>query len=560
MMKNILSFLAILLLANMHSCSDEFLEHDPEVARAEAEQEIYNCFKKLETAEYTLSEKKITKIPLEIYDKPYGNFYSLAKDALKFISKQLFNKDDGGKELWTIASKVYQLYMADKEEEKAIPFHNICHGMHTMLYSMLLLNSTFAKRDGDEKQQLMYGVHGGELDIKNLKLALVGYAGLFHDAGHNGYGNGFYKTASDDLVNLYDGLLSGLKEQEGWDYSSMGDSTNLEKGIVQLKNKLEALKGTNKENDFIWERIHAEIADAIYVVFNGDTDSDNRELVKRLILNTNMAHGHREYENKAFISLIRQFSKDNEAVKYSDWVKGPFQKEVQDMDSIVHVADISLNASNNSFLIFLQAPLVLKEFHDEMLKTLDIKAFDKIYQASSTYGALCKNKTFATLYSAGQTGFNNFMVKRTYNNKPFFSKYVLEKEVPSRIDALLKEYSLALDGFVKTEYSAAFAKLPTDHKNYKQLKDKVDAIEELITLKNELLKDGIAIDAKDEPHISYLLTNLERSNKLFKLAVETSDADYMSFDETSFKKACRITDRRLKVQRKVVRKTRKLII
>lgn len=560
MMKNLFSFLAILMLTNVHSCVDLFMNMDNEHARAQAEQEVYRCFRVLKDGGvYTLNGSEITNIPHPIFTNPMGNLFPLTRNTLNFITENLFGDDDAGDDLWMIASKVYQLFMANATTANAIPFHNICHGLHTMFYSMLMLESAFNLDSGTDESQLMYGVHGNDDDTKKVKLSLAGFAGLFHDAGHNGYGNHIHKYDNTLTGTLYDNLIAGLKAQTGWNWDNFVGITNTTRGINQLRQMLNVtLRGANIGEAFIWEKIHTAIADAVYVIFDGpDDNAANRAQVKRMIMNTNMAHQHTEYAQKAYISLMRKGSVNG--ANYDDFRDGGFQEFVQDMDNIVHAADISLNGSNTTNLVLIQVPLVLQEFVDELTAMRQNNYYDGNYNSSGPYGALCHNKVYGTLYSAGQTGFNNYVIIPYLSRKPFFTTYILQNEVPPLFTPLLEIYQNAYNGYQGDEYTSTVEAMTNLHEDHGALNGKITGVNLLTAMATDIVQNGAVYNSTDVPYVSYLVNNLNLSNDLFNAPVDVNHQDYMPFTDNEFQTACRVI-RRMRVERKAVRKSRKLIV
>ena len=526
MIKNLISFLAILMITKHTTCQvNLFNGLDPDRARAQVESEVLTCFQKIKAGgnTYTVANQEITDIPHPLFDSPMKILFPMTINVLQYISENLFNDIRFAQSLWLNASKSYNFFDAFTNDGTPVPYHNICHGLHVMLYSALLAQSAEAS-----EFKFMTIFHKGDDDELKKFISSYAFAGLFHDAGHNGIGNYYYSKDDVGAAAIHTNIATVVDET--YNPTAMTSGHNDHTGITGLITNLGTLAGTNKEGNFRWETIHGAIADAFFIYYVGkDYNKDYRIFSGHLIDHTDMSMDQHFYRGEIIqeIMKIGNIKTGNVMTLVS-----ALEDEMQSIDHFVHAMDISLNASYNTFLIFTEAPLVMQEFVNELEKTRLGTAHDATYDTSPPFTAIC-DKVYNTLYSVGQTGFNNFVIAPYLERETFLCKNTL--------DGVLEQAIVLRDGYRDelTEINEDLSGV-----EYGLKKDQLDQAEQYILIANFFIEKTKLPAYSGVKYLDYLIKGINKNNTLFTMPVDVG-AGYLPFTDGEFQHACRITRRRL---------------
>lgn len=418
MMKNLFSFIAILCLLDKANAVG-FWNMNIAAAAAKAEAEVLKCFEILKAGStYTVSEHGvITDIPVKVYDSEHAVKFELTHIALAYINTQILGGGlNNDKELWERASKSYQLYLAGKGNATPVAYHNICHGLHVMLYSMIFAESAF---EAPNSQLRTLYAHNNDGEVDRYTAAL-GFAGLFHDAAHNGIGNTYHKQVivSDEVdvadVNKSDDVHDTLITSFPLNFDKGGVVlSEIYKGYNYIETELPRIKPNNQGAGFTWEDIHATLAIGFFRSFAGDGDAHGLEaFIRQSILNTNMALHLPSFPDRIANKLVELAADMGTAAGLAAIYGATYLTDAYiNPLHIVHGMDIGLNASSNLNLVFHQIGEVNQEFRNELNLLGDIDMTQEDFRASGPYTAFCKD--FVDTFKRAQWGFTAFVIKPT---------------------------------------------------------------------------------------------------------------------------------------------------
>ena len=228
-----------------------------------------------------------------------GDYLGYASNWENFPAKkyldQITDEQGNSKELYGFILAIYSVTSIYKN--KINPYHNACHAFMTMMIS----------------GELYKQIQEDSGDYEEEKMRAILYAGLFHDAGHPGYGNSVFEN--DERLNK-----------------------NLLLQLVKFGVQIDP----NDRYDIL-EDIHIIIAQQYCNHYLSKNICKYKNyLIEASIADTNMAkHFKLDINNKTF----------NNDITY-----------------LVHFADIAASASKNKELILLLAYAVLTEFFVESYK------------------------------------------------------------------------------------------------------------------------------------------------------------------------------------------------
>ena len=312
-------------------CSNDTVEE----CMKKYEEEYLKCFtehKSFEIQDYKQEEGTVKyDKDLKSY-KQFSTDYPNLNEQLVFIMKTLKTNPeiDSAKDLYYAAIKAYSLGIRDN----TIMYHNFCHGLYVASITGIYLDLETTHDDN--------------------KIALLMFSGIFHDAGHPGFGNtttsATYLSSKINLIGIINENINNVLHNSFKD----GDSIIFEVDLIKkLKTKLSGFISLQTKG-FVLEDMHKYIAWTFYyyLIENKNDNGINYEageIVEPSEINLNnqqLLYKAIEYTNMGIKDAEKKF-------------KEAF---------IVHAADLTLNLSSNKKLIITGTKAVVFEFYDEIRK------------------------------------------------------------------------------------------------------------------------------------------------------------------------------------------------
>ena len=307
----------------------------------------------------------------------FKNIFMFISNGVRAEAENSSNEDlNLEEELYKYAVWLY-LVGSDKD---GVKYHNFCHGMFVayITYEFLSKNTK---------------LNGEPLKMPEGDKAMYVFAGLFHDAGHPGMGNGIYDIDKKHRENMIDHVIKNM-EKILPNSSDKKEQKEQQQAKVELQNKINELKNKG-ENKFLLENMHRELALMVYnLVISKYVRPDNyvNPSKKIKVIETQrLQHSHFKQIISNSIDRTNMgfpFNSDQEHVLYR----------------LNHAADLALNGMKDDKLVFLGIEKVYNEFFTEIYHMIRLKGDE---------GAAIK-----TFIQAGENGDQKKLPKSLQNFVP----------------------------------------------------------------------------------------------------------------------------------------------
>ena len=299
------------------------------------EEDMEKCFREHEN-HFGIDENNSPKLPFDQLKANFSSFY----DIFMFISNTVKKEaGDGYKNEPKLEEELYKhavwIYLVGSDNN-GVKYHNFCHGMFVAYITYEFLTDKTTLKDKP-------------LTIAEGEKAMYVFAGLFHDAGHPGLGNGIYDIDKNHRENMIDHVCTRI--------------TKILPAVELVQapaiNNIKALKKKSYgEKKFLLEDMHKELALMTY---------------KTLILPRIRKNIH-----------VKEFSKKGNIINSEEPVNPNYEKIISnsidrtnmgfsfdnDTEYILfrlnHAADIALNGMRDNKLVFLGIEKVYNEFFTEI--------------------------------------------------------------------------------------------------------------------------------------------------------------------------------------------------
>lgn len=518
MMKKIISFLATFAFLYNPTASFGTFDTETDGIRLmwQIEEEILLCFSTMirDGENYGYSNGLIDYSPGDVFYLNRQHYFPQTIAALDFIVDKIpKNNAPTGQHLFNKAAEAYQLSRLIEYDQNPVIYHNICHGIQVMLISGVLFESV-VKADDDAANKYVD-------EDKDITKALIMFAGLFHDAAHDGKTNSAYQLDNGANQNLHLKIAASATRIA----LTAGNDSGFEIPYLKIATDIMALYPDNQGDDFTLEKIHKIIAENYYnIIFSKKLEDDALALVKDSILQTNMATPN------VFKTAIDTFSVANEGeneklAKFNEkFADGGMVQFVE----LVHMADIGMNATSNFNGVTDVVKLVIQEFQAELVY-LKARGFTyAVTKDTSAFGAFCK-KDFDKIWEEGQKGFNDYVIDPTIKNEAIFTSTTISTYY----------------GKLKPKFDL----LEVGGAEYLATKPLVDGMQQFKDTEFEDLQAYTAYFG-----LKYMAKNLAANTTLFTTdgLFDSTTGDYLFIDEAQYNEVCIDYDRLLRHIRSII--------